>query len=249
MLRRLVTALAAAALLGTPTLAFDIGAMNTEERETFRAEIRAYLLEHPEVLLDAIAVLEERNSSEQANVDVQLVRANADQIFNDGHSWVGGNPDGDITIVEFLDYRCGFCRRAHPEVSELIASDGNIRYIIKEFPILGEQSVLASSFALAVKQVEGDDAYAEIHDAMMTMRADVNELSLSELSRRLGHDTEAVMEAMDSESVQLAINENHALAQRLRIEGTPSFVFGDQMVRGYVPLDQMRGIVAEIRME
>ncbi len=247
MLKRLAVTIAIATLGSPPAAAFDIGAMDDAERQAFRAEIRAYLMEHPGVLLDAIAVLEERNANERTSADMDLVRANAERIFSDGHSWVGGNPDGDVTVVEFIDYRCGYCRRAHPEVGELVASDGDIRYIVKEFPILGEQSVLASQFALAVKRVEGDSAYAEIHDALITMRADVNERSLSELSGRFGHDTRAVMDAMDSEWVQRAISENHALAQRLQIDGTPSFVFGDRLVRGYVPLERMRGIVAEYR--
>ncbi len=247
MLKRFALAVAAAALAATAASAFDVRAMTVEERETFRAEVRAYLLDDPEVLLEAIAVLEERKANQQASLDMDLVQVNADQIFGDGHSWEGGNPDGDITVVEFLDYRCGFCRRAHPEVSELIASDGNIRFIIKELPILGEQSLLASRFALAVKQVEGDDAYAETHDALMNMRAEVTDLILFELSSQLGYDSGSVMEAMDDEAVQRAIGENHALAQRLRIEGTPSFIFGDQVIRGYVPLDHMRDILAEFR--
>ncbi len=247
MLKRLATAAAAGAFMSMPALAFDINAMEAREREAFRAEIRTYLLDHPEVLLEAITVLEERKSNEQASTDIELVAANADLIFNDGHSWVGGNPDGDVTIVEFLDYRCGFCRRAHPEISELIASDGNIRYIVKEFPILGAQSVLASSFALAVKRVEGNDAYSEAHDALITMRSEVSERSLSELSKRLGHSRQAVMNAMNSEPVHLAINQNRALAQRLGIGGTPSFVVGDQMVRGYIPLERMQGIISEYR--
>ncbi len=111
----------------------------------------------------------------------------------------------------------------------MIASDGNIRYIIKEFPILGEQSVLASRFALAVKQIEGDDAYVKTHDALITMRVEISEQSLSELSSGLGFDTRTMLGAMDGEPVQAAINENHALARRLGIDGTSSFVFDDRM--------------------
>ncbi len=247
MFTRLIPAAALAATLATPLAAFDIEAMSEAERATFRAEIRAYLMENPEVLLEAITVLEERQAAEQAASDVDLVRVNAESLFNDGYSWVGGNPDGDITVVEFLDYRCGYCKRAHPEVNELVNSDGNIRYIVKEFPILGEQSVLASSFAIAVKAVEGDAAYAETHDRLMTMRADVTERTLSDLSDRLGYDTSAVFDAMNGEDVQNQINANRALAQRLRINGTPSFVFEDQMLRGYVPLDGMREVVAALR--
>lgn len=235
-------------LAGTQSAqALDLSAMTEAERDAFRAEVRAYLLDHPEVLIEAIGILEARQAAEQAQGEAALVAANLDALHNDGYSWVGGNPDGDITVVEFLDYRCSFCKRAHPEVAELIRSDGNIRLIVKEYPILGEASVLASRFALAVKTLEGDDAYAETNDALMTMRAEVTEESLRGLSDRSGYDTDAIMAEMDSEEITARIAANHALAQTLQINGTPSFVFGEQMVRGYAPLDVMREIVAEER--
>ncbi len=139
------------ALVSWPAAALDLNAMTDEERQLFRAEVRAYLLDNPEVLIEAISVLEARQQQAQINGDLALVAQYSEAIFNDGYSFVGGNPDGDITIVEFLDYRCGFCKRAFPEVTELIASDGNIRFVIKEYPILGEQSTLASRFALSVR--------------------------------------------------------------------------------------------------
>ena len=247
MLRKFITAATLSAILATPLAAFEIDSMSDAEREAFRAEIRAYLMENPGVLLEAIQVLEDRQAAEQAAGDVDLLNVNAEEIFFDGYSYVGGNPDGDITIVEFLDYRCGYCKRAHPEVTELLASDGNIRYIVKEFPILGEQSVLAARFAIAVKMVQGDEAYLESHNALMTLRSDITEQSLSNLSENFGYDTPAVFQTMNDDAVKDIIDQNRALAQRLRINGTPSFVFEDQFVRGYVPLDGMRGIVDDVR--
>ncbi len=243
----LALSLAAATALATPVFALDIGAMTEEERLVFRSEVRAYLMDNPEVLLEAINVLEQRQAEQQSADDATLLQTNADAIFDDGHSFVGGNPDGDITVVEFMDYRCGYCRKAHPDVTELIASDGNIRYIVKEFPILGEQSVLASRFAIAVKQVEGDDAYYDTFDTLMTMRGEVSEEGLSNLSEDKGYDTKAVFDAMNGEAVQTIIAENRELAQRLQINGTPSFVIGDELLRGYIPLDGMRQIVEEER--
>ena len=152
------TALALALTLTAPAHAFDLSQMSDAEREAFRAEIRAYLLENPEVIMEAVAVLEQRDAEKQAQADVDLIAANANALFNDPSSWIGGNPDGDITMVEFVDYRCGYCRKAHDEVAELISSDGNIRFIVKEFPILGEASLTSSRFALAVRQIAGDDA-------------------------------------------------------------------------------------------
>ncbi|MEN8840679.1 MAG: thioredoxin domain-containing protein, partial [Octadecabacter sp.] len=145
-----------AALMMTASSVFAQDTMTEAERTEFRAEVRAYLLENPEVLMEAIAVLETRQAQAEVLRDDQLVAMNMNALLDDGFSYVGGNPDGDITIIEFTDYRCGFCRRAHPEVAELLESDGNIRMITKEFPILGEQSVVASQFAVATKIVAGD---------------------------------------------------------------------------------------------
>lgn len=236
-----------AAVLAAPVSSLDLRAMTDVERQDFRDEVRAYLLENPEVLMEAIAVLEQRQTEAQTTSDSDLVAANAQALFSDAHSYVGGNPDGDVVMVEFLDYRCGFCKRAHPEVTELIRTDGNIRYIIKEFPILGEQSVMAARFAISTLQVAGKEPYAKVHDMLMTFRGDISDKSLRRLARDLDLDGDAIMSVMDSDSVSEVIAANHALGQRMQINGTPSFVMGDQMLRGYVPLDGMQEIVAEIR--
>ena len=241
--------LAALALAATPALGLEIDNMTEAERAAFRAEVRAYLMDNPEVLMEAIGVLEQRQAEAEAQADGQLVAQNRAALFEDGHSWVGGNPEGDITIVEFLDYRCGYCKRAHPEVADLIESDGEIRYIIKEFPILGDQSVLASRFALAVQTVAGDAAYKTVSDALMAQRADVTEASLTELANTLGLDTDAIMAKMSSDAVDGVLQSNRMLAQRMQITGTPTFVFEDQMVRGYAPLDAMQQIVEEVRAD
>lgn len=221
--------------------------MTDAEREAFRAEVRAYLMENPEVLLEAMDVLQSRQQAAEAEQDKSLVTANADAIFNDPASWVGGNPQGDVTVVEFLDYRCGYCRKAWQEVDELVKADGNIRFVMKEFPILGEESVLSSRFAIAVHQLYGDDAYAKAHDALISLRAEASDAALERLAADLGHDWTAVKTRMDAPEVTAVIEANHALAQKLQISGTPTFVVQNTMVRGYVPLDGMRKIIADER--
>jgi protein-disulfide isomerase len=242
----LCAALAAASFAG-PALAFDPAAMSDAERDAFRAEIRAYLMENPEVLMEAIGVLEERRQGEQVASDANLVTANAEALFDDERSWVGGNPDGDITIVEFMDYRCGYCKKAFPEVDALLKADGNIRFIVKEFPILGEQSVLAARFAISVRNLAGPASYEKVHNELMTLRADISAESLAALSDRLGLDTAKIMAGMDAAAVDAELRDNQKLAQALQINGTPGFVFVDQLVRGYVPLDAMQDIVASLR--
>ena len=240
--------IALVASLASPAFAFDLNAMSDAERETFRAEIRAYLLENPEVIAEAIEVLQARQVADEAQADVKLVRANADDLFSDGYSFIGGNPDGDVTVVEFIDYRCGYCRKAHSQVEELLKSDGNIRYVVKEFPILGDQSVLASRFAIAALQTVGPAAYAKINAGFYeSFRGDVTPETLTAFAASLGLDGAAIIAAMDAPEVTRVIEENHLLAQRMKISGTPTFVFGDQMLRGYAPLEHMRQLAEAAR--
>jgi protein-disulfide isomerase len=231
------------AMLITTTTAMS-AEMTEAEREAFRSEIRAYLLENPEVLVEAMEVLQGRQDSEAANRDLAMLEENSDLIYNDPNSWVGGNPNGDITVVEFTDYRCGYCRKAHDEVAELVKSDGNIRFVLKEFPILGEQSLLSSQFAISVRQLYGDDAYKAAHDALITLRGDATPETLSRLASDLGHDPDTIAAQMAKPEVMSIIEANHALATMMEINGTPTFVIDQTMVRGYVPLEGMRQIVA-----
>ncbi|MEP6021136.1 MAG: DsbA family protein [Paracoccaceae bacterium] len=244
---RLTKTLAALTCLALPVQALDLNEMSPEERQIFQQEVRTYLLENPEVIMEAVQVLEARQQQQQELADLSLVTDNAADLFDDGYSWVGGNPDGDITLVEFLDYRCGYCRRAHDEVAELLAIDGNIRLIVKEFPILGEQSVLASQFAIATKQIAGDDAYKSLADALMTFSGDMNIRNLRRLAGNFGVDVDAIEAHMDSDAVADEIRATRVLAQRLQISGTPTFVLQDELLRGYLPFDQMLAIVEEKR--
>lgn len=246
-MRRFILGIAAA-FFAFPAAA-DLLDMSEDERTAFREEVRAYLLENPEVLMEAIGILEQREAEAQVAADQALVAAHADALIADGTSWVGGNPEGDVTMVEFLDYRCGYCRRAHPEVTDLVETDGGIRYIIKEFPILGEESVLASRFAIATRNVAGDAAYKQVHDALMTLRSDVTQPALERVARDLDLDVAAIVEGMSAPEVTDEINANRALAQAMGISGTPTFVVGDQMLRGYLPLDQMIQIVDAVRAD
>ncbi len=244
------TTLAATALitaLSTPAFAFDITAMTEDERAMFRAEVRSYLLDNPEVIMEAVAALEAKQAAAQADAEKNMVAANAKMLFDDGYSWVGGNPDGDITVIEFSDYRCGYCRKAMKEVEELVESDGNIRFILKEFPILGEASLASSRFAIATLNVAGPEAYKAAHDALMAMNSEMTEPVLRRLAETLELDADAILAEMDSDKVTYAIEENRKLAQIFQINGTPTFIMGDELVRGYVPLNDMRMIVEDIR--
>ncbi|MDV7141090.1 DsbA family protein [Tropicimonas sp. TH_r6] len=238
-----------AAGLALPAGALDLTSMSAAERAAFRAEVRAYLMENPELIMEAVAVLEERQQAQQTADDVALVKTNADDLFEDGVSWVGGNPEGDVTIVEFVDYRCSYCRKAYPEVNQLVSDDGNIRLILKEFPILGEQSVASSRMALAAKLALGDEAYKQVHDSLIAFRGEVNDISVKALASDLGLDGDAILAKMNAPEVDAILAGNHALAQRMQISGTPTFVVGDQLLRGYLPYDGMQQVVEQVRDE
>ncbi len=249
ILRHAAPALLGLSLITGPAQALDLNAMTDSEKTEFGAAVREYLLENPEVILEAINVLEQQNAVAEAAADKDLVAANAEALFDDGYSWVGGNPEGDITLVEFMDYRCGYCRRAIPEVEALLAEDGNIRFVVKEFPILGDASVLSARFAVATKHVAGDDAYKQVHDALMEFSGDVTEVTLRRIADGLGLNSDAIVAAMDSEQVTDEIAKTRELAQRLKISGTPTFVLGTEMLRGYLKADQMQQIADGVRAE
>ena len=242
MFRTLTTAAVLTLSLSLPALAQDAA-----NDEAFGERVRAYLLENPHVIMEAVGVLQQREDAAAAMADQDMIAAQMDALTNDGFSWVGGNPDGDITVVEFMDYRCGYCKKAYPEVENLLSADGNIRFIVKEFPILGEQSILGSQFAIAAHIVAGDDAYKAVHDTLMSYNGEITAESLSRLADSLDLDGAAILAKLDDPEVVRRISENRALGKALDISGTPTFVVQNQMVRGYVPAEQLQKMVDQLR--
>lgn len=247
MTRTLPAAALAACFAASPVAALDLADMSEAERAAFGEAVRSYLLENPAVVFEAVDVFNAQQEELQSANDGDLIATYSDAIFNDDASWSGGNPDGDVTIVEFLDYACGYCKKAHPEVAELVEGDGNIRLVFKELPVLGESSVLASRFAIATLQIAGDDAYKAVHDALMTFGGGLNEAAFIRIAEALELDAAPIIAGMDAPEVDAVLIANAELATTLGIRGTPGFVMQDRMLRGYVPLDGMQDIVADIR--
>lgn len=221
--------------------------MTAAERDAFRAEVRAYLLENPEVLVEAMTELQARKETAESAKDQALLTTYKTELFNDPNSYVGGNPNGDITIVEFTDYRCTYCRKAFSEIEELVKSDGNIRFVVKEYPILGEASVISTRFAISVLQLHGPEAYKSAHDGLITLRGEPDAATLSRLADSLGLKAADILTRMNAPEVDAVIAANQELGQKMNISGTPTFVVQGQMLRGYVPLEQMKEIVAAER--
>lgn len=237
-----LAALVPAARAEDPALRLD-APLDDAARATLQTEIRSYLLAHPEILNEMVALLETRRQAEAAEADKAMVAGNAAAIFNDGFSFVGGNPEGSITLVEFLDYQCGYCRRAHPDITRLIDTDGDIRWIVKELPILGPGSELAARAAIATLISAGPDAYADLNHRLMKLEGQIDAEILDRVLGEAGLDMAAIHAGMQAEEVTRRLQATRELAGALQVSGTPTFVLGDQMLRGAVPLDQMASLI------
>lgn len=223
--------------------AHDLNQLSIDQRSALHQEIRRYLLTNPEVIVEVMSALEQQQQRNTALMRQQAIAEYADELFFDENSWVGGNVDGDITIVEFVDYRCGFCRKVHPEIQRLLASDGNIRFVVKEYPVLGEDSVRSSRLAIAVLKLKGNSAYKKVHDHLISLTTPVDDAVFADVAELSGVDILELARTAQSNDVQQILNANYSLGERLSIRGTPAFVVGGVFVGGYLPFGQMRNLV------
>ena len=200
------------------------------------------ILENPQIIMQAVAILEQRER-ERAASGANTVRL---QLEQDPNSPNLGNPDGDVTVIEFFDYNCPYCRKAGQTVQELLASDANVRVIYREWPILGEDSVFASRAALAAR---AQGKYEEFHWALMNGEGRASEASILKLARHLGLDVEKLQADMTSPAVEAHIAQSSALARTLGFTGTPAFIVGDRTAPGMLSTDEITAMVAEARAE
>jgi protein-disulfide isomerase len=212
--------------------------------DEFEQRVRDYLLNNPEVLLEAMEVLQERQRVAEAEIVQKAIVARRDEILNDPTAPVGGNEAGDVTLVEFFDYNCPYCRRVAPTVARLEKADPGLRVVYKEFPILGPGSDFAARAALA-SQRQGK--YFAFHNALMQADGNVTEETVIEIAREVGLDTERLGADMQDPAIDAAIARNRQLASALGINGTPAFVIGDHIVPGAVDLATLQGLVVRAR--
>lgn len=212
--------------------------------EAIESIVREYLLNHPEVIMEALRRAQDREQEAAKAQSRQAVEAHRQALFQDPESPVGGNPAGDVTIVEFFDYRCPYCRRMEPLVKALLAEDQGIRYVYKELPILGPESVLASRAALAAR---GQGKYREAHDLLIAASGPFSPESLVALLAGVGVDGERLKTDMDAPEIAGLLHRELALAEALRIDGTPAFVIGGELVIGAVDIATLRDLVSKAR--
>lgn len=207
--------------------------------------IRDYLLRHPEVLVEAMQSLEAQQKLAEAEQNRARIGANRKALLEDPDSFVVGNPKGDVTVVEFFDYRCPYCKQVHPVVRDAIAKDGKVRLVLKEFPILGPDSLMASRAAVAALLQK--DKYLAFHDALMGLRGGLTEPTILQTAKEAGLDVDKLKADMKDPRVDRILRANHALAETLAITGTPAFVIGDELVSGALPPERLRELISKAR--
>ncbi|MEM6680209.1 MAG: DsbA family protein [Pseudomonadota bacterium] len=237
-----------AALASSPRAesGIDFSAMSDAERQAFGEAVRQFLLDNPETVYDALQALQIRREAEQEEAERAVVAQYLGALHDTSYAWEGGNPEGDITVVEFLDYRCGFCKRAHPAVKEVLERDPNVRLIVREFPILGPESVAAGRMAMAGYRLE-PELYPQLNDALMSHEGALTETMAYRIADGVGYDIAELKSLANSDEIAREIDKTYQLAEVLEIQGTPTFIVGNQIVRGFQPVDEFLQTIAGAR--
>ena len=237
-------AAAAAALLALTPAALADGSFNDAQKKEIGEIVRQYLMDNPEVLLDVSKALEAKQQEQESAQRSEVLKSSADQIFRAPADYVAGNPKGDVTIVEFFDYNCGWCKKGFPEMVTLLEKDKNLRFVLKEFPIFGGDSDYAAMAAIAAKK---QNKYWELHAALFQHEGKVTKEAVDEIAAKLGIDVAKLKEDMKDPAVTKELADNHALATALNISGTPAFVIDDKVSPGYLPADGLAQIIEQVR--
>ena len=230
----------------TPAFSGTEDTLSEKQRQEIEKIVHQYILDNPKVILDAVAHMQAREEAAKEEQARKTLVSSRELLLNDPDTPVGGNPSGDITVVEFFDYRCGYCKQVYPSIKKVINGDENIRYVYKEFPILGPESVDASKAALAISRIDASK-YQAYHDILMTSRGTLTKSKLLKFAANVGIDPKAVEKEMASPEIEKIIHKNYDLAQSLNISGTPAFVIGNQVVPGAVDYATLKKMIAEAR--
>lgn len=219
---------------------------NPEEKREIERIVRDYILTNPEIIEKALVALEAQRQEEAQAKQQAAVAELKDQIFDSQHQAVIGNPDGDVTLVEFFDYNCGYCRRALTDALALMEANPDLRVVMKEFPILSEGSMEAARISVAVSET-APDKYLEFHREMFSRPGEANRQKALDVARDLGLETAELEKAAAEPQVDEAIAEVRSLALALGVNGTPSYVVGGEAVFGAVGYERLQEKVAEAR--
>jgi len=214
------------------------------QKNDIRNTVREYLLDNPQVIVEAIEGLQAQQQHSQQQQNDGAIAANMEQLVNSRRDPFIGNPDASVTVVEFFDYQCPYCKRMAQDLAKIAAEDPDVKIIFKEFPVFGRESTLATRAALASAK---QGKYAEFHLSIMGLRGAPSENALFRVASRLGMDLDRLRRDMQSPSIETQIQTNLELARQVGVRGTPAFIVGDQLVPGAMSPEQMRQLIAEKR--
>lgn len=238
----LVSGMAAAAF-AAPAFA-QSGALSEAQKKEVRGLVREYILQNPEIITEAVQVLQAREEKQKGEKVTAAIKSNKAALTNPPEGTVLGNPKGDVTLVEFFDYNCGYCKQLYPTLMDTVKEDGKIKLVVKEFPILGNPSVIAARAALAARNQK---KYAELHMAMLSHRGSLSEEVIMKLAADVKLDVKKLQADMKAPEINEILTKNHALAQELGIEGTPAIVIGETLVPGALQKDHLKELIADAR--
>jgi len=250
-MRHLPLFLAAAAVAFMPAFGFAEEAtlapktFSDADKAAIEDIIKDYITnKHPEVIAQAIQALQKRDQDSAEAKSKEAVTTQKDRLFNDPNSPIAGNPKGDVTVVEFFDFQCGYCKMSEPSLEKLISEDKNVRLIYKDFPILGPASTSASKAALAsVRQGK----YIKFHDALLAKKDHLSDDGIYEVAKEVGLDVEKLKKDAADADIAKIIDANLKLGNDVGVRGTPMFIIGDQVFPGAIQYDQMKKAVDDAR--
>jgi protein-disulfide isomerase len=218
--------------------------MTPSQRAAIEAVIHDYLMNNPDILIEALRSAEEKLNREADVKASKALSSRHGEIFDDPATPVGGNPRGDVTVVEFFDYRCPYCKQVLPSLQTLLKEDRQLRFIYKEMPVLGAPSVVAAHAALAAQR---QGKYEAFHTAMMGTKGQITEDTVYKVAGSVGLDVDRLKQDMAAPEIDRAVKANLALADALNIRGTPAFIVGNHIVPGALDLDALKNMIADAR--
>jgi protein-disulfide isomerase len=215
-----------------------------KDRAALDQAIHDYLMAHPDVVVDALKAAQAQADAQATEQSRRVIATKRKELLDSPADLVQGNPKGDVTLVEFFDYRCPYCKQVEPSLDALLKEDGKLRIVYKEFPILGEASVFATRVALAAKK---QGKYADFHRAMIATKGDISDATVLNVATSIGLDAGKIKTDMSAPDIDKVIDTNYALADALNIQGTPAIIVGDTLIPGAVDLDTLRKDIAAAR--
>lgn len=223
--------------------AFPVMAADLSKTEIEKI-VHDYIMANPEVLIESVNAYQNNQQAKEDEKFKEVLKSDSDWLYKNKGHFEAGNPKGDVTVVEFFDYNCGYCKQAVNDVLTLIESDKNLRVVFIEIPILGESSREAALWALAAGK---QGHYLEFHIALMRHKGPLSATALEDYAKKAGIDLDKLREDLNDPALAATLEDNLNMTRKFGITGTPAFIVGENIIRGYISIDSMRGAIAEAR--